>query len=47
MTHHTTEAYVERVLTCVESVPAGRATTYGAIADAAGGGPRQDRKSVV
>lgn len=36
------EAYVERVLALVESVPTGRVTTYGAIADAAGsGGPRQ------
>ncbi|PWN04419.1 cysteine methyltransferase [Nocardioides silvaticus] len=35
------EEYVERVLTCVESVPAGRVTTYGAIAAVVGGGPRQ------
>ena len=38
--------YVERVLSCVESVPRGRVTTYGAIADvigvvSGGGGPRQ------
>lgn len=41
MTHHTTDEYVERVLACVEAVPPGRATTYGAVADAVGGGPRQ------
>jgi alkylated DNA nucleotide flippase Atl1 len=36
------EAYVERVLGLVERIPWGRATTYGAIADAVGrGGPRQ------
>ncbi|MGI8577499.1 MAG: MGMT family protein [Nocardioidaceae bacterium] len=36
------EAYVEAVLRIVEAVPSGRATTYGAIADAIGhGGPRQ------
>jgi alkylated DNA nucleotide flippase Atl1 len=36
------EAYVERVLSLVELIPPGRATTYGAIADAVGrGGPRQ------
>lgn len=36
------EAYVEAVLSLVERIPAGRATTYGAIADAVGrGGPRQ------
>ncbi len=35
------EAYVEAVLSVVESVPTGRVTTYGAIADAVGvGGPR-------
>jgi alkylated DNA nucleotide flippase Atl1 len=39
------EEYVELVLTCVEQVPRGRVTTYGAIAEivgavAAGGGPR-------
>jgi alkylated DNA nucleotide flippase Atl1 len=38
--------YVELVLTCVEQVPRGRVTTYGAIAEAVGevtggGGPRQ------
>lgn len=36
------EAYVEAVLRCVEQIPAGRASTYGAIADVVGrGGPRQ------
>lgn len=35
------EEYVERVLQIVERVPRGRVTTYGAIADAVGGGPRQ------
>jgi alkylated DNA nucleotide flippase Atl1 len=40
------EQYVELVLQCVESVPRGRVTTYGAIAEvvgevAGGGGPRQ------
>ncbi|MGH3333490.1 MAG: MGMT family protein [Nocardioidaceae bacterium] len=36
------EEYVERVLTVAEQVPAGRVTTYGAIARAVGvGGPRQ------
>lgn len=35
------EQYVERVLEVVERVPPGRVTTYGAIADAVGGGPRQ------
>lgn len=35
------EEYVERVLQYVERVPRGRVTTYGAIADAVGGGPRQ------
>jgi alkylated DNA nucleotide flippase Atl1 len=36
------EAYVESVLSLVEQVPEGRATTYGVIADAVGtGGPRQ------
>jgi alkylated DNA nucleotide flippase Atl1 len=35
------ERYVEAVLSVVERVPAGRVTTYGAIADAVGvGGPR-------
>ena len=40
------EEYVELVLRCVEQVPPGRVTTYGAIAEvvgevAGGGGPRQ------
>lgn len=40
-----TEEYVERVLQCVEAVPRGRVTTYGAIAEVVGaamggGGPR-------
>ncbi|MFC6287497.1 MGMT family protein [Nocardioides sp. GCM10027113] len=40
------EDYVELVLQCVESVPRGRVTTYGAVAEvigevAGGGGPRQ------
>ncbi len=39
------EEYVERVLQCVERVPRGRVTTYGAIAEVVGellggGGPR-------
>jgi alkylated DNA nucleotide flippase Atl1 len=39
------EEYVEAVLTCVERVPPGRATTYGAVAEAVRaqlgrGGPR-------
>jgi alkylated DNA nucleotide flippase Atl1 len=35
------EAYVEAVLSLVESVPPGRVTTYGAVADAVGSrGPR-------
>ncbi len=39
------EEYVERVLECVERVPRGRVTTYGAIAEVVGellggGGPR-------
>ncbi len=35
------ERYVEAVLSLVEQVPAGRATTYGLVADAVGrGGPR-------
>ena len=34
--------YVEAVLTLVETVPAGRVTTYGALAEAVGyGGPRR------
>ena len=36
------EAYVEAVLSAVEQVPAGRVTTYGAVARTVGtGGPRQ------
>ena len=40
------ELYAELVLQCAESVPRGRVTTYGAIADVVGqrlgrGGPRQ------
>jgi alkylated DNA nucleotide flippase Atl1 len=36
------EAYVEAVLSIVEQIPVGRATTYGLIAEAVGrGGPRQ------
>ena len=36
------EEYVEAVLSLVEPVPAGRVTTYGALAEAIGvGGPRQ------
>lgn len=40
------ELYAELVLRCVEAVPRGRVTTYGAIAEAVGpavggGGPRQ------
>lgn len=36
------DEYVERVLSIVECVPAGRVTTYGLIADTIGhGGPRQ------
>lgn len=35
-------AYVERVLRIVESIPPGKVSTYGAIADLVGqGGPRQ------
>jgi alkylated DNA nucleotide flippase Atl1 len=34
------EQYVEAVLALVEAVPRGRATTYGAIADVVGSGPR-------
>jgi alkylated DNA nucleotide flippase Atl1 len=33
--------YVERVLELVERIPPGRVTTYGALADVVGGGPRQ------
>ena len=41
-----TEEYVEHVLSCVERVPRGHVTTYGAIAEVVGavlggGGPRQ------
>lgn len=32
------EAYVEQVLSIVESIPPGRATTYGLVADAVGRG---------
>lgn len=36
------DLYLDTLLTLVERVPAGRATTYGALADAVGaGGPRQ------
>lgn len=35
------EDYVEQVLSVVERCPRGRVTTYGAIADVVGGGPRQ------
>jgi alkylated DNA nucleotide flippase Atl1 len=35
------EEYVEAVLSCVERIPSGRVTTYGAIAEVVGGGPRQ------
>jgi alkylated DNA nucleotide flippase Atl1 len=40
------EEYVELVLSCVERIPRGRVSTYGAIAEAVGevaggGGPRQ------
>ena len=35
------EEYVEQVLQYVERIPRGRVSTYGAIADAVGGGPRQ------
>ena len=35
------EEYVEQVLEYVERIPRGRVSTYGAIADAVGGGPRQ------
>lgn len=34
------EDFVERVLAIVETVPRGRVTTYGAIADVVGSGPR-------
>lgn len=35
------EEYAERVLVVVEGVPPGRVTTYGAIADVVGSGPRR------
>ena len=35
------EEYVEAVLAYVERVPRGRVTTYGAIAEVVGGGPRR------
>jgi alkylated DNA nucleotide flippase Atl1 len=35
------EEYVELVLSVVESIPRGRATSYRAIAEVVGGGPRQ------
>jgi O6-methylguanine-DNA--protein-cysteine methyltransferase len=39
---HVDDEYVEAVLARVERVPAGRVTTYGAVARAAGSGdPRQ------
>jgi len=46
MGHIDPEEYAELVLTCVERVPCGRVTTYGAIAEVVGarlggGGPRQ------
>jgi len=45
MTSDRLDDYVEAVLSLVEQIPRGRATTYGAIADALfdeyGGGPRQ------
>lgn len=45
MTADRLDDYVEAVLSLVEQIPRGRATTYGAIADALfddfGGGPRQ------
>ncbi|WP_148613968.1 MGMT family protein [Nocardioides rubriscoriae] len=34
------EDFVERVLALVESVPRGRVTTYGALGDVVGSGPR-------
>ena len=34
------EEYVESVLSCVERIPRGRVTTYGAIGDVVGSGPR-------
>ena len=41
MTRLDPEEYVEQVLSIVEQVPRGRVTSYGAIAAAVGGGPRQ------
>ena len=46
MTRIDPEEYLEHVLSCVERVPRGRVTTYGAIAEVVGaalggGGPRQ------
>ena len=42
MTEEDQDAYVESVLSIVERIPTGRATTYGLIAEAVGrGGPRQ------
>ena len=42
MTDQDPDAYVESVLSIVERIPSGRATTYGLIAEAVGrGGPRQ------
>ena len=46
MTRIDPEEYRERVLACVERIPPGRVTTYGAIAEVVGaelggGGPRQ------
>src|SRR3954469_6159246 len=35
------EEYVEQVLSCVERIPRGRVTTYGAIAAVVGSGPRR------
>lgn len=44
--HSAHDDYVEAVLSCVERIPRGRVTTYGAIAEhvrhlVGGGGPRQ------
>lgn len=42
MSDESRERYVEAVLSLVEQVPVGRATTYGVIAEVVGvGGPRQ------
>ena len=35
------EEYVESVLAIVEAIPRGRVTSYGAIAEVVGGGPRR------